>query len=172
MGHDTGGNRNYVQMIGSSPGVTPGGVRSRSRASDPETEEFPQMPILLVQKTLLMKSSLGSYSRRLFACAACSALLSRKSLSARWQPPPRLRRRGDGLHRSRHVKTRLPMCGTPRRARALSPWWGRANASPACCERAKPGPPVHMRARRRIAVVKASPHPRVNRSINSGGRWA
>ena len=50
MGHDTGGNRNYVQMIGSSPGVTPGGVRSRSRASDPETEEFPQMPILLVQK--------------------------------------------------------------------------------------------------------------------------
>ena len=172
MGHDTGGNRNYVQMIGSSPGVTPGGVRSRSRASDPETEEFPQMPVLLVQKYITYEKLSWILLAAALPARPVPALLSRKSLSARWQPPPRLRRRGDGLHRSRLVKTRLPMCGTPRRARALSPWWGRANASPACCERAKPGPPVHMRARRRIAVVKASPHPRVNRSINSGGRWA
>ena len=98
-----------------------------------------------------------------------------KSLAARWRLPPRLRHRGDRLHRSRHVKARLLTCGTPRRMRPCARTLilaGSGKRQPSFCERGKPGPPVHMSARRCIAIVKARFHHRMNRSSNLGGRWA
>lgn len=134
-------------------------------------------------------SATSYWYRGTFICERSAALTSRrssrrpprapallpKSLAACWRLPPRLRHRGDCLHRSRHAKARLLKCGTPRCVRPCARTLilaGSGKRQPSFCERGKPGPPVHMSARRCTAVVKARFHHRANRSSNSGGRWA
>ena len=130
---------------------------------------------LLVQRYFHMRTPAALTSPRPSRRPSCAPALFPKSLAARWRLPPRLRHRGDRLHRSRHVKARLLTCGTPCCVRPCARTLilaGSGKRQPSLCERVKPGPPVHMSARRCIAVVKAWFHNRANRWSISGGRWA
>ena len=96
------------------------------------------------------------------------------SLAARWRPPPRLRHRGDRLHRSRHVKARLLTCGTLRCVRPCARTLilaGPANASPACCERQAGSAGAHecsemYRGRQGLITSSGEPCEQLRRSLS------
>ena len=126
---------------------------------------------LLVQRcTFICDRPAAPTSRRRLA----RLLSSPFSLAARWRPPPRLRHRGDRLHRSRHVKARLLTYGTLRCVRPCARTLilaGPANASPACCERQAGSAGAHecsemYRGRQGLITSSGEPGEQLRRSLS------